>query len=105
MKLDDIEKLRREKLRWYLLKGVDIGGRIMEVSEINLLDVADVTYPLVSLNALREELTYLELSGLIAIAKYPTDKWGCKMTKLGIDVVEYNTETPTGIYRPAYGTK
>ncbi len=53
-----------------------------------------------SLNQLRRELSYLRDSALIEIEGEASETWFAKLTARGVDVVEYNAASPTGVARP-----
>lgn len=95
----DLERLQREEARWRVLKCLD-AGRPGPVSETILYRVlVDINLPLTP-NGLRRELDYLEERELIEISDQGTPTWSAKLTRIGIDVVEYTVECDAGIARP-----
>ena len=94
-----MEKVRREEIRWRLLKALD-AGRPHSVTEALLLAVLDDVHLTVTELELRRELDYLRDRGLVAIKGEADNDWQADLTRDGIDVVEYTVEVEPGIARP-----
>ena len=95
----DLEKARREEIRWRILKGLD-AGRPYGVAESILLNLLTDINLAVSQNELRRELDYLEDRKLVTISGKEDGEWLPDMTRYGIDVVEYTVSCEPGIARP-----
>ena len=95
----DLEKARREEIRWRLLKALD-AGRPHSVTEALLLAVLDDVHLTVTELELRRELDYLRDRGLVTIKGEADNDWQADLTRDGIDVVEYTVEVEPGIARP-----
>lgn len=96
----DMEKSQREESRWRVLRALD-AGRPHPVAETIIFralhDIALSATP----HQLRRELTYLEERKLIeVIGKDDSATWLAKLTRHGIDVVEYTVACEAGIARP-----
>lgn len=95
----DIERAKREELRWRILCALD-AGRPGLVSETLLQRVLAEAESSVPPRDLRGELTYLRDKALIAIVDTSAATWLTKLAPLGVDVVQYSAEVPVGIERP-----
>lgn len=96
----DLDKVQREKTRWRILKVLD-AGRPLPVSEDVIREVLQDTALPITPAALRRELTYLEDRRLVEISgRTTTPVWAAKLTRHGVDVVEYTVECLPGIARP-----
>ena len=95
-----MERATREESRWRILRGLD-AGRPYQVSETILwrLVSGDLGLP-VSPMMLRRELVYLEERGLIEVLNRDEATWAARLTRAGIDVVEYTVPCEPGIARP-----
>lgn len=99
MNVDQVARVRREQIRWFLLQTLNVsrpGGCYTEV----LLGVIHGTYADATHLEVRRELDYLEERQLAKIQRDPTDRWYAELTRLGVDVVEYTVECQPGIARP-----
>lgn len=95
----DLEKHRREEIRWRVLKVLD-AGRPQPVPEtLVLMTLQDVSLP-VSPHSLRRELAYLEDRKLVRLGERDTPTWTADLTRYGVDVVEYSVDCLPGIARP-----
>jgi hypothetical protein len=95
-------KLRRhqvESARWYILVALD-AGRPLPVDETILYRTLDDSHFKFSPGELRRELDYLATRQLLVITE-EDGAWLAKLTRLGIDLVEYTIECDPGIARPA----
>jgi hypothetical protein len=94
--MDDLEKAKRERLRWKILQLVEHErpGAVEEgVLREALQDVGR--------EELRRELRYLESRKLVQIDARRPDEWRVTMTWPGIDLVDYEVDCEPGIARPA----
>ena len=98
--LDEIfERANREAARWYILLALD-RARPSEFSEQMILHCINGICPQFTARELRRELDYLATRGLLTIDKQPHGQWWAKLTRDGIDVVEYTAHCDAGIARP-----
>lgn len=96
----DIAKARRENLRWVILLALNSARPIGTTEQIVFSAVAPVV-PDVTQLELRRELDYLDERELIEVTERHTPAWYCKLTRHGVDVVEYTLPCDPGIARPA----
>lgn len=94
----DLEKSRRENLRWFILLSL-YSARPFGTSEAIILSAVQPVVPDITNLELRRELGYLKDRQLIEINT--EHGWFCKLTRNGTDVVEYTTSCDAGISRPA----
>lgn len=97
--LPDLEKTRRETLRWVCLQ-VTHAGEPIGVSEQLLNNTVNGVLPNITPRELRLALDYLCERELIEISDRQTPNWFIKLTRCGFDVVEYTVECEPGIARP-----
>lgn len=97
----DIERAMREEARWRILRGLD-AGRPYPVAETVLwrLLAGDLSLPVTPL-MLRRELTYLEDRGLLEVFNRESATWSARLSRAGIDIVEYTVPCDPGIARPS----
>ena len=96
----DLEKARRENLRWLILLALN-SAQPVGTSESVLLSAIHPMLPDITPLELRRNLDYLEECNLITITGRNTQPhWFCKIDRLGIDIVEYTVECDAGIARP-----
>lgn len=95
----DLEKSRRENLRWVMLLALN-SARPLGTNEAIILSAVQPVVPDVTNHELRRELGYLKDRQLIEIS-IDNNIWFCKLTRDGIDVVEYTASCDAGISRPA----
>lgn len=95
----DIERARREELRWIILRALD-AARPIGTSESVIRSAIEPVVPDVTLVELRREMSYLEDRNLVSISGKNTPMWFAKLSRDGIDVVEYTVECHPGIARP-----
>ncbi|ENX20176.1 hypothetical protein F892_03099 [Acinetobacter vivianii] len=98
--MSDLDKARREGTRWLLLISLN-RARPIGCSDAILLDVVNALYPRTTVVELHSQLEYLQNKKLVEIDRKPDGHWNSKLNSEGIDVVEYTTECPPGIARPA----
>lgn len=96
----DLQKTRRESMRWYLLKALD-NARPLGALDVLLLDVMRSIYSDSTATEVHSQLDYLQSAGLVELGKRPDGHWHAKLNHNGIDVVEYNQDCPVGIARTA----
>jgi len=96
----DVEKAKRETLRWLIMVTLDAARPIGTTEGIVLSAIQDVPLAVTQLE-IRRELEYLEDRKLIEIeGKGMKPEWHAKLTHHGIDVVEYTVDCHPGICRP-----
>ncbi|MCZ3076839.1 hypothetical protein V8942_11925 [Acinetobacter baumannii] len=95
----DMQKIRREGMRWHLLNALD-KARPLGALDTLLLDVMRALYPDTTPQELHVQLDYLEERKLVEIKKNPDGHWHAKLDRLGIDIVEYTIDCQAGITRP-----
>lgn len=100
MTAPDLEKARRENLRWLILLALNSAQPIGASEQVVLSAIASIIPDLTQLD-LRRNLDYLAERDLITIAGRDTQPaWFCKLSRYGIDVVEYTVPVESGIARP-----
>ncbi|MBI5058946.1 hypothetical protein HZB60_04070 [candidate division KSB1 bacterium] len=100
MQNGDIAKAIREEARWRILATVNL-NRPQSTNETTILRVLTDVQLNLSPMELRKELDYLEERGLVEVGGKDTQVWFAKLTRNGIDVVEYTVPCDAGIARPA----
>ena len=97
----NLEKVRREVLRWVVLRTLDAGGHI-GLNEDMLLNIVTHAEKMeqVSRMEIRHELNYLEDREFVRTER-ERPVWLARITADGTDVVDYTTvPCPKGIGRP-----
>lgn len=95
----DLEKARREEVRWRILVALN-AGRPYPVNETLLFRVLhDAELPVTAVQV-RRALDYLEERGLLTISGKDTPNWSADLTRYGIDIAEYTIDCEPGIARP-----
>jgi hypothetical protein len=87
-------------MRWHLMNALD-KARPIGAMDTLLLDVMREIYPDATPNELHQQMDYLEDLGMIDVVKQPDGHWHGCLTAKGVDVVEYTSDCPQGIARPA----
>ncbi|MFZ5530306.1 MAG: hypothetical protein ACOY4U_04550 [Pseudomonadota bacterium] len=95
----DIEKQKREQLRWLILETLN-SARPIGANEGLVLQVVNDVQGQVTALELRRELDYLADRKLVEIAGRDGPIWHAELTRDGVDVVEYTVECDPGIARP-----
>ncbi len=95
----DINKIRRENMRWMILLTLNT-ARPIGAFEATVLAVIQSEYPDATQNEVRRELDYLDDRKLTEIVHKPDGRWFCKLARYGVDVVEYTVDCEPGIARP-----
>lgn len=96
----DLEKTRRENIRWLLLQTLN-SARPVGASESVMHSAITAVLPDITIRELRIALEYLESRDLLEITgKGSQPLWFAKLTRHGIDLVEYTIDCEPGIARP-----
>lgn len=95
----DLEKAKREQLRWVILQTLN-SARPIGANEGLILTVANDVQGAVTAHELRRELDYLADRGLVTITGKNSPVWHAELTRDGVDVVEYSVDCDPGIARP-----
>jgi hypothetical protein len=95
----DMEKLRRETIRWNLLRALDY-ARPVGTHEGVLLATIQGLYEDTTQLEIRRALDYLEDRELITISERHTGSWRAELGRYGVDIVEYAVPCEAGIARP-----
>jgi ribosome biogenesis SPOUT family RNA methylase Rps3 len=95
----DIEKMKREQLRWLILETLN-SARPIGANEGLVLNVVNDVQGAVTALELRRELDYLADRGLATVTGKQSSIWHAELTREGVDVVEYTVECDPGIARP-----
>lgn len=94
----DMEKARRETNRWLILQCLNC-SRPIGAGEALLMSALSDTVQITQLE-LRTELDYLQERELVTITGRDTHQWQAKLTRIGVDLVEYTIPCEPGIARP-----
>ncbi len=95
----DEKKQRREFTRWLLLLGLYNSVPLGAWEEV-LVSIIQGLYGDATKLEVRRELDYLDERRLIHVTKNPNGRWFGKLSRDGVDVVEYTVECDPGIARP-----
>jgi hypothetical protein len=95
----DIEKAKREQLRWLILETLNAARPIGANEGLINQTVSDIQGG-VTILELRRELDYLEDRELVKITGKNSPVWHAELTRTGVDVVEYTVDCDAGIARP-----
>lgn len=95
----DMEKQRREQIRWQVLQTLNVARPYGANEELILQVVNDIKLN-VSLQELRRELDYLKDRELISLEGINSPVWLAELTRAGVDYVEYTIDSQPGIARP-----
>ena len=94
----DLEKARREEMRWLILYTL-YSAQPVGTSEAIAISAVVAIIPDITELEMRKELDYLMERKLITIEKN-RPIWFAKINRYGIDVVEYVVPCDPGIARP-----
>jgi hypothetical protein len=94
----NMEKARREELRWLILRSL-YAAQPIGTSEMIIRTVVDPIVPGVTELEIRNQLDYLTERQLV-ITEKNRPVWFSKINRYGIDVVEYTVDCDAGIARP-----
>ena len=97
----DLAKIRREDIRWHLLRAADI-SRPQGIYTETMLAVVRAVYGDATELEVKRQLDYLEERGLVKIERDGMDRWFVELTRYGIDLVEYTVPVEPGISRPRH---
>lgn len=95
----DMEKARREAIRWQILVVLN-SGRPEAVAETLILSAIQAIPLQCTALELRRELDYLRDRELATIERHDGAPWLADLTRHGVDVVEYTVDCDPGIARP-----
>jgi predicted ArsR family transcriptional regulator len=98
MNKPDMDKARRETNRWLILQCLEC-SRPLGAAEGLLISALSDTVQITQLE-LRKELDYLEERELVELTGRGSIQWHAKLTRIGIDLVEYTVDCEPGIARP-----
>ncbi len=95
----DMERTRRESIRWHIMVAVN-SGRPEPVAEPLILSaIQSIPIECTALE-LRRELDYLADRKLVDLQRLEGVPWIAGLTRYGVDVVEYTLPVDPGIARP-----
>ena len=97
--IPDINKARRESLRWVILQAL-YSARPIGASEQVIYSAVHPVVPDMTQLELRRELDYLGERKLIELSEKESPSWFAKLNRHGVDVVEYTSPCEAGIARP-----
>jgi Fe2+ or Zn2+ uptake regulation protein len=95
----DMEKARREELRWMILRALNAAQPVGTTEKIVMQAVAPVA-PDVTLMEIRRAMDYLAERDLVTVMGDDSPVWFAKINRHGIDIVEYTVDCHPGIARP-----
>ena len=95
----DLEKARREELRWLILRTLYAAQPIGTSETLIRITVDPIVTGATELEV-RNNLDYLAQRKLIKVEKN-RPVWFSKIDRYGIDIVEYTVDCDPGIARPA----
>jgi hypothetical protein len=95
----DMEKHKREQLRWLILITLN-SARPLGANEDLVLNVVNDIQGGVTQLELRRELDYLKDRDLVEITNQNSPVWHAELMRYGVDVVEYTVDCEAGINRP-----
>jgi len=96
----DLEKARREELRWLILRAL-YAARPIGTTETIIKNAIEPVMLDITLIEIRRELDYLADRDLLAVVRPPcAPVWSAKINRMGVDLVEYTVPCDPGIARP-----
>lgn len=95
----DMEKARREELRWLILQALNAAQPVGAAETIIKNAIESVVLDVTVLE-IRNHLDYLAERELVTITHRDTPVWFAKINRHGIDIVEYTVDCHPGIARP-----
>ena len=95
----DLNKSRRETLRWLILLTLNV-SRPLGAGELLLHEATRQGIPDVTAHEIRRELDYLAHRELIILHRKDTPHWRAELTRTGMDIAEYTIDCEPGIARP-----
>lgn len=97
------KKERRERIRWFILRALDV-ARPEGAYIASVLDVVATVYRDTTEREIKRELDYLAERDLVELKIDSTNRWFAKLERYGVDVVEYAIPCEPGIARPKWGS-
>ncbi|WP_076592011.1 hypothetical protein [Herminiimonas arsenitoxidans] len=94
----DLDKARRETHRWMILQCLQC-SRPIGAGEALIISALQDSVP-VTQQELRRELDYLEARNLVELSGRKSLQWHAKLSRHGVDLVEYTIDCDPGIARP-----
>lgn len=94
----DMEKVRREEMRWLILRAL-YAAQPIGTSEVIIRAAFEQIIPDATEMEIRRELDYLRERKLITVEK-DRQVWFAKINRYGVDLVEYTVPCDPGITRP-----
>jgi hypothetical protein len=98
MMVIDMERARREEMRWLILRAL-YAAQPMGTSEVIIRNALEPVVPDATELEIRKELDYLEERELARVDRN-RPVWFAKINNHGLDVVEYTVGCHPGIARP-----
>jgi Fe2+ or Zn2+ uptake regulation protein len=95
----DIERARREEMRWLILQAL-YAAQPVGTSELIIKNAIEQVILDATMLEVRRELDYLEERGLVSVTNRNTTTWFAKLNNHGVDIVEYTIDCLPGIARP-----
>lgn len=95
----EADKVRREVLRWRILQTINIGRPYPLGEDVIYQTVAGPDMPVTTADV-RRQLDYLDTRELVVVDGRGTPMWTAKLTRHGVDLVEYEIDCESGIARP-----
>jgi hypothetical protein len=93
------DKVRREQLRWHLMQIANV-ARPQGMYTGAMLPILQTVYPDATEAEVRTQLDYLCERELVKIDIDPINRWFVRLTRWGVDIVEYTVACEPGISRP-----
>jgi hypothetical protein len=94
----DMEKARREEMRWLILQAL-YAAQPIGTSEAIIKNAIEPVLE-ATVTQIRDQLDYLAERKLITVTRRDTPVWFAKINRYGIDLVEYTVDCDPGIARP-----
>lgn len=98
---DLVKKERRERMRWFILRTLDV-ARPQGCYLPTILDAVHTVYRDATELEVQRELDYLADRKLILLQIDATEQWFAELDRCGVDVVEYSVPVQPGIARPKF---
>ena len=95
----DMERNRREAIRWHILVAVNAGSPHPVAESLILSAIQSIPVECTALE-LRRQLDYLEDRRLAHLGRHEGAPWTAGLTRHGVDFVEYTIDAEPGIARP-----
>ncbi len=90
----------RALVRWSILQTLQVGGHLGATEPMIQAVFQDLFPRLSGQRMIRDQLSYLEGRKLVSIERSEIKPWRAKLTRHGIDLVEYTIDCEPGIARP-----